>query len=109
MDKKMKVTGGAALCLLFLASCSVEGGCISVTATQPVLLRPNPVEYPSQKPRPNPIIGRLPRGEYHFEESVDGKDFRAYRIRLPSGSSGYVIHTSETLGCANPERVGGRE
>jgi hypothetical protein len=58
-----------------------------------VMKEPYPAGYPSTHPMPNSVIATLHLGQRLKVKSEGyGKDFKYYKVVLPAGVSGYVIH-----------------
>ncbi len=58
-----------------------------------LLKNPYPDNYPSTNPQPNEIISMLKNGdEGEVLDSIYGKDYKAYKVKMKDGKTGYLIN-----------------
>jgi hypothetical protein len=79
-----------------------EAGCIAVEPEAQLLEMPYPLGYPSTKPMPNRVLRTIAAGKHRYVNTVDGKDFRAFELRMEDGTRGYLIYGENVHDC--PER-----
>lgn len=81
-----------------LAGCSQAPAKIVADAPLDVLEHPSPLDYPSTGPFPNSILQRVaPGDQLVVVAKANEKDFMYYRVKLPSGRTGYVIARAGAL------------
>lgn len=78
--------------ILTIIGCSNESVLI-IKGNAKLLKNPYPDNYPSTNPQHNDIISMLKDGdEGEVLESFYGKDYKAYKVKMKDGKTGYLIN-----------------
>ena len=94
----LRWVGWVVSCAVVAWACAEKvDGLLEMEADVEVLSKPYPMGYPSTRPQPNEVIATLRAGQrVPVFEIVDGKDFRAYHVRMADGRTGFVIFNGDT-------------
>lgn len=80
-------------CVIFcFASCTNNKETVVIEEPTKLLKNPTPYNYPSTNPYENEIIAVLSSGDKGVVLGCEyGKDFKAYKVQMQDGKTGYLI------------------
>jgi hypothetical protein len=79
------------LVAFFFIACS-NNQTVFIEGPSKLLKNPYPYNYPSTNPQPNEIVTILNKGdEGEVLSYTYGKDYKAYKVKMKDGKSGYLI------------------